>query len=189
MRTISKCSMSDKFWCISIYSRYSSKEKARLAELKVEEEYAQQQKVKEQQLLKLQEENEKMKLQKEIHKTKARLKVYEESIDEEVFEGKLPSLPDVPKYDKFTEDYIEKLQAQSTQGEASAKFLEVHNPIKENLPSKEFSKLLKLAKAPVLDIDTFSGNSTDFPYFITTFTQAVEENVSDERGKLARLVS
>ena len=34
----------------------------------------------------------------------------------------------------------------------------------------------------------YSSDPTDFPYFITTFTQAVEEKITEERETLVRLI-
>ena len=50
------------------------------------------------------------------------------------------------------------------------------------------SSMFKELKAPTVQLDTFSGNSMDFPFFMANFTQAVEEKISDSKGRLQRLI-
>ena len=86
-----------------------------------------------------------------------------------------------------------------SQQSKSQPVVELENePVKEVKPVKvqiveassndEMTNLVKLAKAPAVKINSFSGNPVDYPYFIATFSQAVDENVPDERGKLTRLI-
>ena len=48
--------------------------------------------------------------------------------------------------------------------------------------------LINHLQAPTVEIDTFSGNCIDYPYFITTFIEVVETRISDPRGRLIRLL-
>ena len=50
------------------------------------------------------------------------------------------------------------------------------------------SSLFRRLQAPTVQLEVFSGNAIDFPFFITNFSQAVEENITDEKGKLLRLI-
>ena len=48
--------------------------------------------------------------------------------------------------------------------------------------------MFKLMKAPSAEIDTFGGNPLEFEYFKSTFKEGVERLVSDQRGRLTRLI-
>ena len=66
--------------------------------------------------------------------------------------------------------------------------------IKQVLPETELSifettkDMFKLMKAPSAEIDTFGGNPLEFEYFKSTFKEGVERLVSDQRGRLTRLI-
>ena len=143
------------------------KERARLAELKIEEEFMKQKKIKEEQLRQLQEENEKMNLQKEIAKTKARMQVYEENAYD-VFESNV--LKDIPIDNSYTADYVKNLNTEFKPDPLSTKDNgKASGDVETGVAQKEIAKLLQLTKAPTIDIDTFGGNLSEFPYFMTTF--------------------
>eukprot|EP00794_Sanderia_malayensis_P002442 gene2442-2808_t len=42
--------------------------------------------------------------------------------------------------------------------------------------------------APVVDMESFDGNSMDYHFFMATFREVVEKNVIDARGRLTRLI-
>ena len=48
--------------------------------------------------------------------------------------------------------------------------------------------LLKLQSAPQVEIDTFDGDPLEYVYFIANFKDMVESVVSDQRGRLNRLI-
>ena len=48
------------------------------------------------------------------------------------------------------------------------------------------SNIFKELRAPNVQLDPFSGNSIDFPFFMANFTQAIEEKVRDDKGRLQR---
>ena len=52
----------------------------------------------------------------------------------------------------------------------------------------QIGDIFKELQAPCVKFDVFKGDPTVFPYFITTFTQAVEEKITEERGRLVRLI-
>ena len=81
-------------------------------------------------------------------------------------------LDDIPHYDTFTDDYVKGLQPRNS----------------TNNYENEIVEMLKLSQAPTVDLDVFDGNVVEFPYFLTTFKQVVEEKVPDERGRLSRLI-
>ncbi|XP_066933229.1 uncharacterized protein [Clytia hemisphaerica] len=204
---------------------------ARIAELKVEEEFLLQKQEKDRELREIEEAHNKMKLQLEIKKSEARMSVYQQNQDEE---GKLSEFDEItnklPVDESYTMNYIERLQSSIQPDEKCSvnkatknindndqvnlrssdqskshhhRFKSVDEPFKDKVkeagPSvkfqvveashtEEMTKLVKLARAPAVKIDSFNGNPVDFPYFIANFTQAVDENVPDERGKLTRLI-
>ena len=55
-------------------------------------------------------------------------------------------------------------------------------------PDEQFVDIVKLIKAPTIDIDTFTGDPLEFEYFKSNFKEVVEPTVSDQRGRLMRLI-
>ena len=49
-------------------------------------------------------------------------------------------------------------------------------------------KLLQQQAAPDLETDIFDGIPMDFHYFMAVFKEVVENNVTDPRGRLTRLI-
>ena len=49
-------------------------------------------------------------------------------------------------------------------------------------------QILQINSAPKVDIDVFSGDVLEFQYFVETFREVVERTISDERGRLTRLI-
>lgn len=155
-------------------------EQARLAELKVEQNYLQQKKQRDLQLLNLQDENERLKIQFEIDKSLVKMQVFkEESLDGESKEIDL-LLQSLPKHESLTRDYVNNFKVEPVKDALFDKVCESHD--------SEVLTILKQSKAPTVDLDVFTGNPVDFPYFITTFSQAVECNIPDERGRLSRMI-
>ena len=52
----------------------------------------------------------------------------------------------------------------------------------------DIRKHLRLQDTPNVEIDTFSGNPTDFHYFMCTFKEVVENKIDDSLGRLTRLI-
>ena len=50
------------------------------------------------------------------------------------------------------------------------------------------SKLLRQQGAPEVDIDVFTGNPTEYHYFLTVFDEVVEKKIDDAGGRLTRLI-
>ena len=48
--------------------------------------------------------------------------------------------------------------------------------------------LLRCIQSPDVEIDVLDENTLDFLFFMTTFQQAVEEKIDDERGRLRRVL-
>ena len=44
--------------------------------------------------------------------------------------------------------------------------------------SYDLTTMLKLIHAPTIELDVFSGDPTEFPYFMTTFARVVEHTVA-----------
>lgn len=63
-----------------------------------------------------------------------------------------------------------------------------HVPKFEGKVSHDLTTLVNHLQAPSVEIDTFSGNCIDYPYFITTFSEVVETRIPDSRGRLTRLL-
>ena len=50
------------------------------------------------------------------------------------------------------------------------------------------SKLLRQQAAPEVDIDVFTGDLTEYHYFLAVFEEVVEQKIDDARGRLSRLI-
>ena len=50
------------------------------------------------------------------------------------------------------------------------------------------SKLLRQQAVPEVDIDVFTGDPTEYHYFLEVFEEVVEEKIDDARGTLTRLI-
>ena len=50
------------------------------------------------------------------------------------------------------------------------------------------SKLLRQLAAPEVDIDVFTGDPTEYHYFLAVFEEVVEKKIDDARGRLTRLI-
>ena len=49
-------------------------------------------------------------------------------------------------------------------------------------------KLLQYQGGPEVETDKFNGNPLEYQYFVSMFKQVVEKKVSDQTGKLKRLL-
>ena len=54
--------------------------------------------------------------------------------------------------------------------------------------SEMICKLLQHQGAPEVELDKFSGNPMEYQYFVTMFKQVVENKISDQMGRLTRLI-
>ena len=52
----------------------------------------------------------------------------------------------------------------------------------------DLTHLINHMQAPTVEMDVFSGNCMDYPYFITMFSEVVERRIADPRGRLTRLL-
>ena len=50
------------------------------------------------------------------------------------------------------------------------------------------TEMIKVQSAPKPDLDVFSGNPLDYPFFKASFKEVVENVVEDQRGRLTRLI-
>ena len=50
------------------------------------------------------------------------------------------------------------------------------------------TEIIKVQSAPKPDLDVFSGNPLDYPFFKASFKEVVENVVEDQRGRLTRLI-
>ena len=90
--------------------------------------------------------------------------------DSVVKESKKLLTIDIPHYDTFTDG------------------LQPRNSTNNYNYENKIVEMLKLSQAQTVDLDVFDGNVVEFPYFLTTFKQVVEEKVPDERRRLSRLI-
>ena len=60
---------------------------------------------------------------------------------------------------------------------------------KPSTTSQELVSIVNEMRAPNVVIERFSGNAMDFPFFITSFEEAVEKKVPDEKTRLQHLMS
>ena len=166
-------------------------ERARIAELQIEAAFLKQQQQQELEKRELQ-------LKLEMAKSSAKLKIFEE-------EPELVS--NASEKTKYVQDYIRQIQRQD-KDEISKQMLR-DSERKENekvnesnqVETKEHkektvfvSQVDQLAdivarlQAPDIELDMFDGNPLEFLFFITTFAEAVETKVRDQRGRLTRLL-
>jgi len=52
----------------------------------------------------------------------------------------------------------------------------------------QLTELVTRLQAPDIELDTFNGDPLEFLFFITTFAEAVETKIKDQRGRLTRLL-
>jgi len=175
--------------------------KARLAELQLEQKYIEERQkkeklmqIKEEQLKQKQrelqeeemeikqmyEESENLKLKFEVEKAQAALKIFQEE-DQSDLEKDLAEL-DSPKVE-YTNKYLSDLEQTKTEPVIE----QSHGQVNHSTES-EILTLMRRTKAPSVEIEVFSGDSIDYPYFMAIFAQVVEENIKDERGRLSLLV-
>ena len=64
-----------------------------------------------------------------------------------------------------------------------------HIEAKPSTSSQELVSIVNEMRAPNVVIERFSGNAMDFPFFITSFEEAVEKKVPDEKTRLQHLMS
>ena len=186
-------------------SKRSSKlleQKVRLAELQLEQQYLEEKEKQEQELhlqeqqlqqkqkqlqdeelkiKQIQEHREKLKLKFEVEKAKTAIKI----LQEDGYSSVNDDLKDIPRFD-YTASYLANLD--------HAKGESVHEDVKQKVvqvshsTESEMLTLMRRTKAPTVELDMFSGSSIDYPYFMATFAQVVEENIPDQRGRLSILV-
>ena len=211
-----------------------AKEKARIAELQVEAEFAQEQQ-------RLEQDARNLTLRLEMAKAEAKLQAYQSSDIEDCSQNldDLPAEVDksqkvadyinrhllsvndvsrqnegiVPPVDQSVDggdhqdqDHQEEDQPSRKSTKVNARTLEVKLGRRQNVPQSiqrednpfavrppidqmyGLTHLINHLQAPTVEIDTFSGNCIDYPYFITTFIEVVETRISDPRGRLIRLL-
>ena len=117
-------------------------------------------------------EQEKLKVDYELQKAMVKMKIFEEADKLEARPDQDPLLSKLPKYDNFTKDYVENLKT-----------------VKDDVIGQDDSSyktdmisMFRRSRAPRIELDVFSGNPIDYPYFITSFGQVVETNVHIREG-------
>ncbi|XP_066922156.1 uncharacterized protein [Clytia hemisphaerica] len=61
--------------------------------------------------------------------------------------------------------------------------------VKSSTSSQDLASIVNEMRAPNVVIERFSGNAMDFPFFITSFEEAVEKKVPDGKTRLQHLMS
>eukprot|EP00111_Clytia_hemisphaerica_P020488 TCONS_00060351-protein len=61
--------------------------------------------------------------------------------------------------------------------------------VKSSTSSQDLASIVNEMRAPNVVIEIFSENATDFPFFITSFEEAVEKKVPDGKTRLQHLMS
>ena len=179
------------------------RERARLAELQVEAKFLQEQQ-------RMEQESKAFKLNFEMAKSRAKIEAYREVENEEEQDQKLDQYcGDVDK-EEFVTSYVMSHQIQS-QANLTVNDPE-HPKWKQNIPGSnkdlketqsseikekivnvpngldQLSDIIKQIQAPTVELDVFSGNCIDYPYFMATFSEVVEAKITDPRGRLTRLI-
>ena len=131
----------------------------------------------------MKEEADNLKIKYEIEKAEAALKVYQEE-EQEDLDKDLADLETTKDQKALTTEYIAGLR----QSKVSPKTQPVIESVIKQANESQLLTLVKRNKAPSIDLEVFSGSSIDYPYFMATFVQVVEENVQSERERLSLLV-
>ena len=131
---------------------------------------------------KMKEESENLKIKFEVEKTQAALKILQEE-DYAVLEDLDADLAALqcPKTD-YTTKYVSEIQPLNVEP-----VHEIHSHVNSSI-SEEILTLIKRSKAPQTELEVFSGSSIEYPYFMATFSQVVEDNIHNERERLTLLI-
>ena len=107
---------------------------------------------------------------------------YQVPADKSIKDQKISQL----KVDVNSKQYQQILKSIPTYEESVENEITQVKPIVE--PTNDLADLIKHLQAPSIEIDTFSGNCIDYPYFMAAFTEVVESKISNPRGRLTRLL-
>lgn len=133
----------------------------------------------------MKEESENLKIKFEVEKTQAALKVLQEE-DYAVLEELDVDLAALqcPQTD-YTAKYVSEIQPSNIKPAVNEQ--QSHSQVNPSI-SEEILTLIKRSKAPQTELEVFSGSSIEYPYFMATFKQVVEENIHNERERLILLI-
>ena len=84
------------------------------------------------------------------------------------------------------DDWVKKSMKQKNSATSNLKALKVGCTDSEL--TQMMSKLLRQQAAPEVDIDVFTGDLTEYHYFLAVFEEVVEKKIDDARGRLSRLI-
>ena len=176
---------------VSLASRISTEQRAKIASLKAEADMLQ--RTKEAEL-----NAEMLTIQKKIAKAEAKAQVYAEE------ERRFAFLSEAVKGDKSKFPSPEKKVALETAMDVPMqatttmkKPLEITPETPVVVPmsvaghevlQETMTKMLKVQAAPTVILDVFSGDPLEYAYFKATFKEVVEKTVDDQKGRLTRLI-
>ena len=83
---------------------------------------------------------------------------------------------------------IDKLREERLKAESENKDDERSTVVVTNTITQTMMEMMKLQNAPKVEIDVFSGDPLEYMYFISNFKDMVESVVTDQRGRLNRLI-
>jgi len=134
-------------------------------------------------------------LKLEMAKSSAKLKIFEE-------ESEVAS--SVSEDQEYVKEYIKKIKEQNKAdiSEQMLKDLEQDEEEEKKKAARnerkladggvgqvdQLTELVTRLQAPDIELDTFNGDPLEFLFFITTFAEAVETKIKDQRGRLTRLL-
>ena len=84
------------------------------------------------------------------------------------------------------DDRVKKSMKQKNSAASNLKALKVDCADSEI--AQMMSKLLRQQAAPEVDIVVFTGDPTEYHYFLAVFEEVVEKKIDDARGRLTRLI-
>ena len=135
-----------------------------------------------------------LKKEQEIAKMEAMEKVYAESTYSQgvsITKGRQPTAKLETK--KETDTTVEKRTQRDHELDANASEPPLKKSRRPDIKDQSdlqsaVVEMIKLQTAPKPDLDTFSGDPIDYPYFKASFKEVVEKAVQDQRGRLTRLI-
>ena len=93
---------------------------------------------------------------------------------------------DVPQSNNKDDDRVKKSMKQKNSDASKLQALKVDCAGSEM--AQMMNKLLRQQAAPEVDIDVFTGDPTEYLYFLAVFEEVVEKKIDDARGRLTRLI-
>ena len=151
-------------------------------------------------------------LQREVVRAKARAQVYagytkDDKTKTDIMEAKIEDEVTLSRHQRSSKHsqphscmkVTDVSQSNNKDDDRVKKSMKPKNSVASNLKTSKvdcadsemaqmMSKLLRQLAAPEVDIDVFTGDPTEYHYFLAVFEEVVEKKIDDARGRLTRLI-